>query len=76
MRVGDLSTGVSKLREAKLRLERAWQGTREQWDDETSRNFEAMHLRQLLEEVSAALTATKQFSGILAQAKRDCEAAE
>ena len=73
MRVGDLSTGITKLREAKEMLERSWEITKEQWADDTRRNFEENHLQPLMERTSAALAATSKLSGILNTAKRDCE---
>jgi hypothetical protein len=73
MRVADMSTGASRLREAAEVLMRAWEDTRPYWNDANSRNIEEQHLAPLMKEVTDALQAVTQYHEILSHGSRECQ---
>jgi hypothetical protein len=73
MRIGDFSSAIGRLNEATENLQRSWETTRELWNDRTSQSFEETHLRELLQEVTAAVQATMRMSEVVQRARRDCE---
>ncbi len=72
MRIADLTTGASQLRDALETLQIAWGTTTESWHDSSSRNLEEQHLQPLAVEVAAAYPVILHLSSVLAQAERDC----
>ena len=72
MRIADLTTGVSQLREALEQLQRTWSDTQQHWRDENSRHLEENHLQPLAREVAAAYPVIHELAVVLAQAEREC----
>ncbi len=72
MKIADLTTGVSQLRDAVESLQRAWSLTQEHWSDDNSRSLEENHLRPIASEVAAAFPVIHQLAAVLAQAEREC----
>jgi hypothetical protein len=73
MRIADLTSGAARLRDQTDVLVAAWGETRDHWNDANSRNIDENHLNPLAEDVSAALTAIRHLSEVLAKAQRECE---
>lgn len=73
MRIADLTSGTSQLRDALETLQRKWQDARQSWNDENSRNIEENHLAPLGREVAQAFPVIQNLAAVLAQAERDCE---
>jgi len=72
MRIADLSTGASQLRDAQESLHLAWAETKENWQDASSRNLEEQHLHPLAVAVAAAHPVILHLASVLAQAEREC----
>lgn len=72
MRIADLTTGASQLRDAQEVLQLAWQTTAEAWRDASSRNLEEQHLKPLAVEFAAAYPVILHLASVLAQAEREC----
>ncbi len=72
MRIADLTTGASQLRDAEETLLLAWSDTKEQWQDASSRNLEEQHLKPLAVAVAAAHPVILHLASVLAQAECDC----
>jgi hypothetical protein len=72
MRIADLSTGATQLRDALETLQLKWSDTQEQWDDASSRNLAENHLKPLATAVAAAHPVVLHLASVLAQAERDC----
>lgn len=54
-------------------LDASWASTREHWDDDMTRRFEADHWRRLDSESRSYLTALGKLMELLAAAERDTE---
>ena len=72
MRIADLTTGASQLRDALETLQIAWDTTKDSWNDASSRNLEEQHLKPLAIEVAASYPVILHLSSVLAQAEREC----
>ena len=72
MRIADLNTGASQLRDAIDSLRQAWADAGTHWNDANSRNFEEQHLRPLASDLASAFPAIEQLASVLAQAGREC----
>ena len=72
MRIADLTTGVSQLRDSLEQLQRIWSDTEQHWRDENSRHLEEEHLQPLAREVAAAYPVIHELAVVLAQAEREC----
>ncbi|MDA0831905.1 MAG: hypothetical protein O2955_01205 [Planctomycetota bacterium] len=72
MRVGDLSTGVAKLRDAIETLEASWNDTAYHWQDANSRRVEEEYLQNIIMSVKLAIESTQKMNDLLARAHREC----
>ncbi len=54
-------------------LDASWAGTRQHWDDDMTRRFEADHWRRLDSEYRSYLTALRKLMDLIAAAERDTE---
>jgi len=72
MRIADLATGMSRLRDAHDALRRAWAEASESWNDANSRNIEENHLLPLAVELSTAFPSMQQLADVFGQAERAC----
>lgn len=73
MRIGTLDTGRDQLQDAGEALERAWDETREVWQDANSQNIQENHLQPLHVELVKLLSSIQQLDDVLKKAHRDCE---
>jgi CHASE3 domain sensor protein len=73
MRIGDLTTGTSKLRRSYDTLRAVSSEVFEQWEDTTARTFEENYLRDLEPKVKIALEAMSRLSNVLSKAERELE---
>ena len=73
MRIGDLSTGISKLRRSFETLRAASGETFEAWQDGAARAFDEHYLRDLEPKVKIALEAMNRLSNVLAKAEQQLE---
>jgi hypothetical protein len=73
MRIGDLTTGMSKLRRSYDNVRAISGEVFEQWDDATARAFEEKYLRDLEPKVKIALEAMNRLSSVLAKADQELE---
>jgi hypothetical protein len=71
MRVGDLSSGASKLALALKQLDLKWESAKETWNDGTSRQFHKEHLEPLSPDVKEMLESLGRLAEVLARAARD-----
>ena len=71
MRVGDLSSGASKLALALKQLDLKWESAKETWNDATSKAFHKEHIEPLLPDVKQTLEAVGRLAEVLARAARD-----
>lgn len=71
MRVGDLSSGASKLALALKQLELKWESAKESWNDGTSRHFHKEHIEPLAPDVKETLEALGRLAEVLSRAARD-----
>lgn len=72
MRIADLTTGSSQLRDALETVQLAWSNTQEQWQDASSRNLDEHHIKPLATAVAAAHPVILHLASVLAQAEREC----
>ena len=73
MRVGDLTTGMSKLRRSFETLRATSGETFETWQDGAARAFEEHYLRDVEPKVKVALDAMNRLSSVLAKAEQQLE---
>jgi hypothetical protein len=73
MRIGDLSTGMSKLRRSFDTLRATSGETFEAWQDSAAGAFEEHYLRDLEPKVKIALEAMSRLSSVLAKAQQQLE---
>jgi hypothetical protein len=71
MKVGDLSSGASKMALSLKHLGIKWESARETWDDSTSKAFHKQHIEPLLPSVKETLEAVGRLAEVLARAIRD-----
>ena len=72
MKIADLSTGASQLRDALEQLQLAWSDTKEHWQDANSLHLEEHHLKPLAVALAASHPVILHLASVLAQAERDC----
>ena len=72
MKLADLNTGMSQLREAMESLRQSWHDVGVHWNDANRRNFEEQHLLPLSIALTTAFPAIDQMAQLLNQAGRDC----
>jgi len=72
MRIADVGTGMSRLRDAHDNLRRAWAEAAESWNDANSRNIEENHLHPLAMELVAAYPSMQKLADAFNQAERAC----
>lgn len=72
MRPADLHTDTARLRNAFEELQRAWDETSDQWNDQVSRQFCESYLVPLGPAVKQTLDAAGRMAQLADQAYRDC----
>lgn len=71
MRVGDLSSGASKMALALKQLDLKWEAAKETWNDGTSKSFHKEHIEPLSPKVKETLEAIGRLAEVMARAARD-----
>lgn len=71
MRVGDLSSGASKLANALKQLNLKWDSARETWADSRARAFQKDNIEPLLPAVKETLDALGRLAEVFDRAARD-----
>jgi hypothetical protein len=71
MRVGDLSSGASKMALALKQLGIKWEAAKETWNDGTSKAFHKEHIEPLSPKVKETLEAIGRLAEVMARAARD-----
>jgi hypothetical protein len=72
-RPGQLHDGVQRLKRATAELQRHWVETRQQWDDQSARTFEADHLEALMPTLRFVLSATGELDDFCRKAVVQCQ---
>ena len=73
MKTWDLHTSTAKLDLAMQSLQKARHATREEWDDQTRRDFEESYLEPLKPTLRKALDAIHRLQSVLSKAERDVD---
>jgi hypothetical protein len=68
-----LSAARGKLHEAHQVVQAHWNETRDGWNDQVGKQFEADHWSPIAPAVEAALRAIDRLSVAVAQMRRECE---
>ncbi|MEI6037740.1 MAG: hypothetical protein WCQ91_07450 [Planctomycetota bacterium] len=71
MRVGDLSSGASKMALSLKQLDLKWESAKDTWNDSTSKAFHKEHIEPLMPDVKETLEAIGRLAEVLARAARD-----
>ncbi|MCX7406162.1 MAG: hypothetical protein DWH98_01130 [Planctomycetota bacterium] len=71
MKIGDLSSGASKIALALKHIDIKWESAKESWNDGTSKAFHKEHLEPLPPSVKETLEAIGRLAEVLARASRD-----
>ena len=71
MKIGDLSSGASKIALALKHIDIKWDSAKESWNDGTSKAFHKEHLEPLPPSVKETLEAIGRLAEVLARASRD-----
>jgi hypothetical protein len=71
MRVGDLSSGASKMALSLKQLDLKWESAIDTWNDATSKAFHKEHIEPLMPDVKETLEAIGRLDEVLARAARD-----
>jgi len=71
MRVGDLSSGASKLANALKQLNLKWESAKETWGDSRARAFQKDNVEPLLPAVKETLDSLGRLAEVLDRAVRD-----
>lgn len=76
MKIGDLSSGASKIALALKHIDIKWESAKESWNDGTSKAFHKEHLEPLPPSVKETLEAIGRLAEVLARASRDVSDSE
>ena len=68
----DLQSGVGRLQRETKHLADRWQETKQDWDDQASRQFEEKYLAPLLPQVKLTLAAVHQLIEVMGEAEKEC----
>lgn len=71
MKVGDLSSGASKLANALKQMNLKWEAAKETWHDGRAKAFHKDHIEPLLPAVKETLDALGRLAEVLDRAARD-----
>jgi len=71
VKIGDLSSGASKMALALKHIDIKWETAKETWNDGTSKAFHKSHLEPLSPNVKETLESIGRLAEVLARAARD-----
>lgn len=72
MRVCDLLTGSGRLQRGATDLRDKWREAKEQWSDQSSREFEETYLVPLAPLITQVLAAVRRLADVMEQAEKEC----
>jgi hypothetical protein len=72
MTIGQFSGPVAKLQGAIEYLERSWREAKQNWEDETSRNLEEVHIKPIIQQLNEIIEAISPMGETMGQARRNC----
>ncbi len=72
-RPGNLIGGIQRLKRATAELQRQWHETRQQWNDQAAKDFEATHLEPLLPTLRRVMSATGELDEMYRKAIQACQ---
>lgn len=72
MTICDLQTGLGQLAQAQTQLRERWVEAKTHWHDQSSRQFEEEHLREIPARLQLLVAAVQRLSAVLAEAEREC----
>ena len=72
MRVCDLATGMGQITHAFSDLKEKWAESNTHWNDDTSRQFEKLHLAPIVPQLQLLISAVQRLAEVLAQAEKEC----
>jgi uncharacterized protein YukE len=72
MTLCDLDSGIGRLSRAFAELKERVVDVKSQWNDETLRQFEEAHLRELPARMQLLVTAVERLADFVNQAEREC----
>ena len=72
-RPGDLLGGIQRLKRATAELQRKWGETRQDWNDQAARAFEAEYLEPLLPTLRLVLSSTEELGENYRKAIAACQ---
>lgn len=73
MKLGDLTSGATKLNKSWKKLNDRWEETKTRWRNVVSREIEEQHLAPLEQPILSVLERMKTLTGILENAAHECE---
>ncbi|MBW8884253.1 MAG: WXG100 family type VII secretion target [Planctomycetia bacterium] len=71
MKICNLADGLGQLTHAITDLNQQWAETQQQWNDETSRQFEEAYLRPIPSQMQTLITAVQALSATVDKAVRE-----
>jgi hypothetical protein len=71
-RPGQLAPSIVRLQRAARALQEQWAETRNQWDDQAARDFEARHLEPILPMLRRVAAATAEIEALFHRAADEC----
>ena len=72
MKTCDLQTGLGQIAHAASQLDAAWTAAKGHWNDEASRKFEELYLREIPARLQLYVAAVQRLATAVEQAERDC----
>jgi hypothetical protein len=73
MKVCNLNDGLGQLAHAVSELNERWAQTREHWNDESSQQFEATHLRPIPAQMQMLTAAVQNLAATVEKATRELD---
>jgi uncharacterized protein YukE len=72
-RPADLSAALQRLKRATRELQDSWSETRQEWNDQASRDFEDQYLEPIMPQLRLLLAASTEFEETLRLVRRELE---
>ena len=72
-RHADLSSPLQRLKRATRELQESWTEVKQDWNDQTARDFEDQYLEPILPQLRLLLAASADFEETLRQVQRELE---
>jgi hypothetical protein len=69
----DLNSGVSRLQKSLRQINERWAATKENWNDQVSREFEEKFLQPIVPRIKLTLAAVHTMAELFHDAENECE---